>query len=277
MKKRIITLLLALVLAIPALSLAADIDFDAMTLEEVQALADEANAYYREMTRLDGNTKKAVESYLEETLVSMFDATKISDSLLGYTVIRERDQYTVEGKAKITTGSGKETYEIRAVINYGDQPEMLELYVDGILTDGKTAPATPEPVATKAITASPKAETPKPMKEPKENAAYGEQLSLIETGDICVLKYKIETQSTSKLTINQNYYTIVSFIMDGGGDQYSEIQYWAVADMRDGTESKVISFTVPGKVIQSIADGRITANKLGDYVEELWILPSLSK
>ncbi len=57
-------------------------------------------------------------------------------------------------------------------------------------------------------------------------------------------KYKITSSATKKMTVNQNYYTVVNFIKDGGGDQYDEIQYWAVADMQDGSENKVINFTV---------------------------------
>ena len=45
--------------------------------------------------------------------------------------------------------------------------------------------------------------------------------------------------------------------------------------MTDGSEAKVISFTVPKKVISAIANAKISASDLGDYVEDLWILPSL--
>ena len=98
---------------------------------------------------------------------------------------------------------------------------------------------------------------------------------MTETDGICVLKYKITSSATKKMTVNQNYYTVVNFIKDGGGDQYDEIQYGAVADMQDGSESKVISFTVSKDLIEKIKDGTVLPTKMGDYVDELWLLPSL--
>ena len=92
---------------------------------------------------------------------------------------------------------------------------------------------------------------------------------------VCVLKYKITSSATKKMTINQNYYTVVNFIKDGGGDQYNEIQYWAVADMQDGSESKVISFTVSKGLIEKVKAGTVLPTQMGDYVDELWILSSL--
>ena len=104
---------------------------------------------------------------------------------------------------------------------------------------------------------------------------YGELLDLTETDGVCVLKYKITSSATKKMTINQNYYTVVNFIKDGGGDQYNEIQYWAVADMQDGSESKVISFTVSKGLIEKVKAGTVLPTQMGDYVDELWILSSL--
>lgn len=47
--------------------------------------------------------------------------------------------------------------------------------------------------------------------------------------------------------------------------------------MTDGSESKVISFTVPKDLIDKIKSGSVLPIELGDYVTDLWILPSLSK
>ena len=121
------------------------------------------------------------------------------------------------------------------------------------------------------VSAEPEA-TAEPTAEPENKKSfndYGELLDLTETDGICVLKYKITSSATKKMTVNQNYYTVVNFIKDGGGDQYDEIQYWAVADMQDGSESKVISFTVSKDLIEKIKDGTVLPTKMGDYVDEL--------
>ena len=104
---------------------------------------------------------------------------------------------------------------------------------------------------------------------------FGEFLEANGTGSTIVIKAKIESNLTNKMTIEQNYYNVGDLIKNQGMDAYEEIQYWAVADMQDGSEAKVISFTVPKDVIQGVAAERIFENQLGDYVEDLWILPSL--
>ena len=79
------------------------------------------------------------------------------------------------------------------------------------------------------------------------------------------------------MTIEQNYYNVCDLIKNQGLDAYDEVQYWAVADTTSGDEAKVISFTVPKSVIAKIASGNFPDNTLGDYVEDLWIHPSLKK
>ena len=64
-------------------------------------------------------------------------------------------------------------------------------------------------------------------------------------------------------------------ILNQGADKYDEIQYWAVADMTDGSESKVISFTVDKDLISMIKNKQIVGNQIVDYGKDLWILPSL--
>ena len=69
----------------------------------------------------------------------------------------------------------------------------------------------------------------------------------------------------------------MDLIRNKGFDEYSEVQYWAVADMTDGSEQKVVSFTVPGEVVKMIADAEAFAdNTLGEYVTDLWVHPSLN-
>lgn len=104
---------------------------------------------------------------------------------------------------------------------------------------------------------------------------HGELVDTNVTGTTLVIKAKIQPSMTNKMTVDQNYYNICDIIRNQCGEQYDEIQYWAVADMADGSEGKVISFTVPKSVIETIATKQFADNQLGDYVTDLWILPSL--
>ena len=107
---------------------------------------------------------------------------------------------------------------------------------------------------------------------------YGDLLEIAdnrETDGIVVIKAKISANSTNALTVAQNYHNVVDLIQNHGFDD-CELQYWAVSDMSDGTEGKVISFTVPADVVLSVASGDIVATTLPDRVSDLWILPSLS-
>ena len=105
---------------------------------------------------------------------------------------------------------------------------------------------------------------------------YGELLSVNNSvGSTAVIKAKIKPSLTNKLTINQNYYNVCDLIQNQGLDVFQEIQYWAVADLDSGREGKVISFTVPKTVIDRVAKGNFPENKMGDYVQDLWVLPSL--
>lgn len=110
---------------------------------------------------------------------------------------------------------------------------------------------------------------------------YGELLELneneIDGAAVVVVKAKIDSQASNKMTVDQNYYTVVDLIQEQGFDKYDEIQYWAVADMADGSESKVISFTLDKDLIGTIASGSFPANTLGEHVTDLWILPSLEQ
>lgn len=107
--------------------------------------------------------------------------------------------------------------------------------------------------------------------------SYGELLQTTVTGTTLVIKAKIEPQLTKKITIKQNYYNVCDIITDQGGDAFTEIQYWAVADMTDGSEGKVISFTLDDWVIKMIAEKKIYPAMLEDYAKDLYILPSLKK
>lgn len=111
-----------------------------------------------------------------------------------------------------------------------------------------------------------------------ETLQFGKLLSVTETGtnDIVVIKAKIEPSYSNKSTIDQNYYNIEYLAKNYGFSRYNNVQYWAVADMTDGSEQKVISFEVSKDAMKMLEQGKYPANKLGDVVTDLWIHPSLS-
>jgi len=90
-----------------------------------------------------------------------------------------------------------------------------------------------------------------------------------------VLKVKIKSNLTKDLTVKQNYMNAWEFIKAYTDVKYKELTYWAVADMTDGTESKVIQFTVPEDAINNVLNGSILENQLGDHVTDLFLHPSL--
>lgn len=108
---------------------------------------------------------------------------------------------------------------------------------------------------------------------------HGELESITENAidgkSIVVVKTKITPSFTNKGTIDQNYFNVEDLIQKQGYDKYDEIQYWAVADMTDGSESKVISFTVSKELIENIKNEKVVAIEFDKYVDDLWILPSL--
>ena len=140
----------------------------------------------------------------------------------------------------------------------------------------KTLPsptAKPSPAATSPGTIH----TPKPTaKTPSYTLESGTVLEVTVFEGTLIIKAKIEPSLTNKFTIDQNYYNVCDIIQHQGGDRFTRISYWAVADMADGSEGKVISFDVPERLIQAIAaNDDYPANTMGEKVEDLWILPSL--
>lgn len=109
------------------------------------------------------------------------------------------------------------------------------------------------------------------------NLLYGDLLDVNANGTKVIIKVKIKSSYSNEATVAQNYYNVCDIIRNQGGDKYDEIQYWAVADMMDGSESKVVAFTVPKDAIDTIATNDFPDNKLGDYVDDLFILPSLKQ
>lgn len=142
-------------------------------------------------------------------------------------------------------------------------------------------------------------ETQQPIQEPtatpitpnsSPSLKFGELLSITETptylfdendqfigteDNIVVIKAKISPSYNNEATIKQNYLNIEGLIKNQGFDKYNELQYWAVADMTDGSESKVFSCTVSESLIKSIKADAISVDGYEVMVDDLWILPSL--
>ena len=246
----------------------AQVNYESMTLEEVKALANEANAYYKEQTTTGTEKAREARDLLTGALEEMYPGQTINGPLFGFDVKRERTVYTIDGTFTAKLEKQKTSHTVHAVFEDAEGLSFTELVVDGNAAD---APEKAEATQTPEMTAE---STTEPENKKRYND-YGELLDLTETDGVCVLKYKITSSATKKMTMNQNYYTVVNFIKDGGGDQYNEIQYWAVADMQDGSESKVISFTVSKGLIEKVKAGTVLPTQMGDYVDELWILSSL--
>lgn len=116
------------------------------------------------------------------------------------------------------------------------------------------------------------AEESKPIK-----LNFGDILDIAynKESETVVLKVKIKSNLTKNLTVKQNYMNAWEFIKAYTDVKYKELTYWAVADMTDGTESKVIQFTVPEDAINNVLNGSILENQLGDHVTDLFLHPSL--
>ena len=150
--------------------------------------------------------------------------------------------------------------------------DAIERGVEEGIAKANEAEQTDAPVATEAV--------PEETSEPEKlNVLYGELLDVIvNDNNVAIVKAKISSSFSHKATIEQNYYNVVDLIRNHDFNEYAEIQYWAVADMSDGSEQKVVSFTVPGETVKMISEAEAFAdNTLGEYVTDLWVHPSLSE
>lgn len=134
---------------------------------------------------------------------------------------------------------------------------------------------------TEPVTEATEAPTTKPTAEPTEKLSellHGDLLDLTETElddrTIIVLKAKITPSMTNKMTIEQNYMNAYEWLQKHS-NKCDEFQYWAVADMQDGSEGKVMSFTLNSDVINAIREKTIVDIEMSHYAEDIWILPSL--
>ena len=167
--------------------------------------------------------------------------------------------------------------------NAVENPETSEPIVTEVITEVETEDMTE--AVTEAVTEI--AETEAVAEETKATISnsseyefpYGEILDTIETEledkTIIVVKARIQSQMTNKLTISQNYKNACDWLKKNKDKNCDEFQYWAVAEMQDGSEGKVISFTLNSETISALRYGNIVDIQIPDYAEDLWILPSL--
>ena len=179
-----------------------------------------------------------------------------------------------------------DSYTLATHIDYYDASSTKvkpDVYAEGNVVDGicnltfvqvgdevLLSPSAPVPNTTTGTE-----EATESQQEKAISLQYGELLSLHEQDGIAVVKAKIAPSFSNSATVSQNYYNIEALVKKHGFDKYDEVQYWAVADMTDGSEQKVISFTVPHDVLTKIAAGKLAINQLGSYVTDLWVHQSL--
>lgn len=108
-------------------------------------------------------------------------------------------------------------------------------------------------------------------------AKFGQILEASQLNNKLTIKFKITPGATNKLTIDQNGFNVEDLITNQGASKYEQINYWAVADMTDGTENKVISFTVDKDLIQQVKNKNVFGQQIVDKAKDVWILPSLKK
>lgn len=106
---------------------------------------------------------------------------------------------------------------------------------------------------------------------------FGELLDSKENGDILIIKAKIKPSYNNKATIDQNGFNVEDLILNQGADKFNEIQYWAVADMADGSENKVISFTLDKSLIDKVKAQTLVGNMIVENSIDTYILPSLQE
>lgn len=108
-------------------------------------------------------------------------------------------------------------------------------------------------------------------------AKFGEVKEANALGKSLTIKFKIEPSYNNEATINQNSFNVEDLILNQKGDQYETINYWAVADMEDGSEGKVISFTLDKGLIEAVKNRNLIGKKIVERANDVWILPSLKE
>lgn len=135
----------------------AQVDYESMTLEEVKALADEANATTRSKRRPDRRKPRKRKAWLSSALEEMYPGQTISGPLFGFDVKRERTVYTIDGSFTAKLEKQKTTHTVHAVFEDAEGLSFTELVVDGNTADAPER-AEVEPTQMPEATAEPTAE-----------------------------------------------------------------------------------------------------------------------
>lgn len=174
------------------------------------------------------------------------------------------------------------TTELTTIIEETTTPEITTVKV----TTAPPVTTTKKVTTTEATTTSTTITTTAPPKttvpvtttisnKPISSLKFGKLLDANVSGSTLIIKAKIESSYSNHTTISQNFFNVEDVIINKNGHIYNEIQYWAVADMMDGSESKVVAFTINKEVINMIKDKKIPVNQLDKYATDVYILPSL--
>lgn len=108
-------------------------------------------------------------------------------------------------------------------------------------------------------------------------AKFGQVLEANQLNNKLTIKVKIKPSAINKLTIDQNGFNVEDLITSQGADKYDQINYWAVSDMTDGSESKVISYTLNKDLIQKVKNQKAFGQQIVNLADDVWVLPSLKK
>lgn len=158
------------------------------------------------------------------------------------------------------------------------------LWFGGALIDGEepktddkkeTVESSVDKTEEKKEDTSTKDEKKEEEKKQEYKLKHGELLDIKTDNNILIIKAKIKPSWNNKTTIDQNGYNVEDIILNQGGDKFNEIQYWAVADMSNGEEDKVISFTLNKEQINAVKNKQILGNEIVNKANDVWILPSL--
>lgn len=187
--------------------------------------------------------------------ISVYNLAFYSDASKKYSAIVDNSSKTDVAEIKLTSATGEDKIITRQdIATYQENEAKGKAKEEFTQTDKDNIPQT--------VTSSYKAK-------------FGKVLEANKLGKTLTIKFKIEPSSSNKLTIDKNGFNVEDLILNQGGDQFDTINYWAVSDMTDGTESKVISFTVNKDLIQLVKNKSVFGQQIVDKAKDVWILPSL--
>lgn len=99
-----------------------------------------------------------------------------------------------------------------------------------------------------------------------------------EYDNIIVIKVKLDDTEFNTVSIPENLNNVVDLIKNQGLDQYKEIQYWSVIDLKQNkktTEEKVISFTIKQENYNAIKNNNLKYYEMKEFMDDLWLHPNL--